>query len=208
MSSKPLVRIVDDDEDLAEALSFMLESRVWDVVTYNSAEAFLREDAPSDKGCVLLDVRMPGLSGLELQRIMKERGYNLPIIFLTGHGSIDMAVSAVRLGAVDFLQKTGDQQRIIEAVRRAVERSREGFADIDADQFSQNGRWLSLTDREKEIASFLAKYHKSREVAQHLHLSVRTVEVHRARVLKKLGIKTIEELQTVIATVREGGENP
>ena len=99
-----LIRIVDDDEDLAESLKFLLEPEGWEVVSYPSAEDYLKSDAPSVEGCLLLDIRMPGLSGLELQEKMKERGWEVPIIFLTGHGDVDVAVQAMKFGAYDFLQ--------------------------------------------------------------------------------------------------------
>lgn len=107
-----LIRIVDDDEDLAESLKFFLEPEGWKVVSYLSAEDYLKSDAPSVEGCLLLDIRMPGLSGLELQEKMKERGWEVPIIFLTGHGDVDVAVQAMKFGAYDFLQKPVKAERL------------------------------------------------------------------------------------------------
>lgn len=111
-----LIRIVDDDEDLAESLKFLLEPEGWKVVSYLSAEDYLKSDAPSVEGCLLLDIRMPGLSGLELQEKMKERGWEVPIIFLTGHGDVDVAVQAMKFGAYDFLQKPVKAERLIQAI--------------------------------------------------------------------------------------------
>lgn len=111
-----LIRIVDDDEDLAESLKFLLEPEGWEVVSYPSAEDYLKSDAPSVEGCLLLDIRMPGLSGLELQEKMKERGWEVPIIFLTGHGDVDVAVQAMKFGAYDFLQKPVKAERLIQAI--------------------------------------------------------------------------------------------
>ena len=116
---KMLIRIVDDDEDLAESLKFLLEPEGWKVVSYLSAEDYLKSDAPSVEGCLLLDIRMPGLSGLELQEKMKERGWEVPIIFLTGHGDVDVAVQAMKFGAYDFLQKPVKAERLIRYSRRS-----------------------------------------------------------------------------------------
>lgn len=198
MTGRPVVRIVDDDVALTEGLAFLLESEGWTVQVYDSAQAFLTNDAPSVRGCLVLDVRMPGMTGLELQHVMNERGYNLPIIFLTGHGDIDMAVSTIKQGAVEFLQKTGDNARLVEAVSRAVARSMEGFAQLDQDPFEAQKRWRELTEREAQLLTLIAKGQRNRDVAERLGLSVRTVEAHRASAFRKLGIKTVAELSSLM----------
>ena len=121
-----LIRIVDDDEDLAESLKFLLEPEGWEVVSYPSAEDYLKSDAPSVEGCLLLDIRMPGLSGLELQEKMKERGWEVPIIFLTGHGDVDVAVQAMKFGAmISFknLSKPSDSSKPFPALPQCSRRS-------------------------------------------------------------------------------------
>ena len=198
MTGRPVVRIVDDDAALTEGLAFLLESEGWTVQVYESAQAFLTNDAPSVRGCLVLDVRMPGMTGLELQHVMNERGYNLPIIFLTGHGDIDMAVSTIKQGAVEFLQKTGDNARLVEAVSRAVARSMEGFAQLDQDPYEAQKRWRELTEREAQLLTLIAKGQRNRDVAERLGLSVRTVEAHRASAFRKLGIKTVAELSSLM----------
>ena len=195
----PIVRIVDDDCALAEGLAYLLEGEGWQVNVYDSAQRFLSEDLPSVPGCLVLDVRMPGMTGLELQRVMRERRYNLPIIFLTGHGDIEMAVATMKLGAVEFLQKSGNNTRLLDAVSRAVSRSLTGWVDMETDVFEANRRWGSLTEREQEITYLLAKGLRNRDVGERLGVSVRTIEVHRARIFKKLGIKSIAELTTLLA---------
>ena len=115
-----LVRIVDDEADLREALSFVLDMEGWKTVTYGRAEDFFTGDSPSEPGCVVLDVRMPGMSGLELQQAMEERGIELPVIFLTGHGDIDMAVKTMKDGADDFLSKPVTPERLLDAIEKAV----------------------------------------------------------------------------------------
>ncbi len=195
---QPLIRIVDDDDAVRTGLSFVLEGEGWCVAAYPSAEAFLREDLPSRPGCLILDINMPGMNGLELQRTMRERGYGLPIIFLTGKGSIDAAVTTIKLGAVEFLEKTEDASRLIAAVRDAVARSRAGFADLEADPFDAIEAVRKLTDRERQIAGFLASGLLNRQIAERLGISMRTVETHRQTGFKKLGIKNVSELSTLL----------
>lgn len=199
MRHKPIIRIVDDDEAVLEGLRFILESEGWTVTTYNSAADFLREDAPSAPGCLILDINMPGMTGLELQKVMRERSYGLPIIFLTGHGDIDVAISAVKLGAVEFLQKTGDNDRLLDAVNRAVAKSRKGFADLDVEPYDAVRLVSTLSGRERHIAELIASGLLNRLIAERLSISVRTVETHRLAIFRKLGIKTAAELSSLLS---------
>lgn len=199
----PLIRIVDDDEAVLEGLAFILEGEGWAVKTYANAKAFLTDDSPSVPGCLILDINMPEMTGLQLQRVMRERGYGLPIIFLTGHGDIDVAISTIKLGAVEFLQKTGDNDRVIAAVREAVARSRAGFADVDADPFDALERIRRLTDRERVIAGHISAGLLNREIGERLGISVRTVETHRLKIFRKLEVKTVSELTTLLYLVKE-----
>ena len=196
--TEPLIRIVDDDAAVLEGLAFILEGEGWKVRTYGSAEEFLREDAPSVPGCLILDINMPGMNGLDLQRTMRDRGYGLPIIFLTGHGDIDVAISTIRLGAVEFLQKTCDNDRLISAVRDAVARSRAGFADVDADPYDAIRLVQRLTERELFIAKRISSGLLNRQIAERLGISVRTVEAHRLAIFRKLEIKSVSELTTLL----------
>ena len=196
----PLIRLVDDDADVLEGLQFLLESEGWRVAAYASAEAFLTADAPSTPGCLVLDFHMPQMTGLELQKVMTERGYNLPIIFLTGHGDIDLAVAAVRRGAVDFLQKSASDMnsRLIDAVARAVARSLEGFADLTDDPFEAQRKLSKLTERERLIVEKIAAGQLNRQIAAQLGISVRTAEAHRAAATRKLGVKSAQELVSLL----------
>lgn len=196
----PLIRLVDDDADVLEGLQFLLESEGWRVAAYASAEAFLTADAPSTPGCLVLDFHMPQMTGLELQKVMTERGYNLPIIFLTGHGDIDLAVAAVRRGAVDFLQKSASDMnsRLIDAVARAVARSLEGFADLTDDPFEAQRKLAKLTERERLIVEKIAAGQLNRQIAAQLGISVRTAEAHRAAATRKLGVKSAQELVSLL----------
>lgn len=180
-----LVRIVDDDASLRDALRFVLETEGWRVVDYRSANDFFRGDAPSVRGCVVMDVRMPGLTGFEAQAVMNERGFSLPVIFLTGHGDIDMAVMALHEGAADFIQKPVDNERLLAVIASTAFESLSGAGAV-------------LTNRERDIARLVAEGLTNRLIGERLSIAVRTVEVHRASALRKLGVRTPEEVRAVL----------
>lgn len=196
VQQKALIRIVDDDDSLREALRFVLEMEGWQVADYRSADEFLRGDAPSDPGCVVMDVRMPGLTGIEAQAAMNDRGLTLPIIFLTGHGDIDMAVMALHEGAADFIQKPIENERLLAVIASTAFDSVAAASGIP-DAAEARRRVDSLTSRERDIASLLAQGLINREVSERLSIAVRTVEVHRASVLRKLGVKSAEDVRAV-----------
>lgn len=193
-----LIRIVDDDDSLRDALRFVLETEGWRVADHAGAREFLTRDAPSTPGCVVLNIRMPGMSGIEAQRAMLERGIDLPIIFLTGHGDIDMAVSALQEGALDFIQKPVDNERLLAVIAYAASANLAKRAGrVDAATLLE--RAASLTERELEIARALADGLVNREIAERLQIAQRTVEVHRAAVMRKLGIRKPAELASLRA---------
>lgn len=183
---KPLVRIVDDNPGLVESLVFMLRSEGFLTKGYLSAEAFLEEDDPAMPGCLILDVKMPGLSGPELQAILSSRGSTLPLIFLTAHGDIDMAVDAIHGGAVDFQQKPVDPARLIPAVAKAAERSLAGLKHEESIQTLLQ-RVGSLTPREEQTLRAVSKGLSSRAVAEQFGLAKTTVDHARASGAAKLG---------------------
>lgn len=150
-------------------------------------------------GCLVLDIRMPEMTGLELQQEMVQRAIHLPIIFLTGHGTIDMAVSAVQKGAVEFLQKPVDNARLLAAVAKSVKRSAAGFEVLEIDAFEARKRWDALTDKEKQVLRFIAMGLLNKEVAERLGNSVRTIENHRASAMRTLQIKTLAQLNSFMA---------
>lgn len=197
VQGKALIRIVDDDDSLREALRFVLEMEGWKVTDYGSADAFLRGDAPSTPGCVVMDVRMPGLTGIEAQKVMIDRGYALPIVFLTGHGDIDMAVMALHDGAADFIQKPIDNERLLAAIGSSAYESVNAAMGLP-DEEEAKTRVSSLTSRERGIAGLLAQGLTNREIGERLTIAVRTVEVHRASLLRKLGVKTAEEVRGML----------
>lgn len=198
----PVVRIVDDDDGDREALAFMLESSGWKVQAYSSARDFLVNDAPSQPGCVVLDVRMPGMTGLELQEEMNRRGFRLPIIFLTAHGDVAMAVGAMQKGAVNFLLKPIDPAAFARAVSQAVQL--QGRTQNDALAPGECiARFESLSERQQEIVSMIADGFLNREVAVKLGISERTVEGHRYNAFKLLGVKNRSELARFLSRVRK-----
>ncbi|MBS5812063.1 MAG: response regulator transcription factor [Sutterella sp.] len=194
IKAKCLIRTVDDDPAMREALEFMLTAEGWRVKTYENGRAFLTDDAPSTPGCAILDVRMPGMSGLELQQEMNVRGYALPIIFLTGNGDIDMAVSAMRDGAVDFVQKPVRQERLLKAIARAVTRSVSETGAVETEG-AIRAKVQELTDREREIAELIGKKLTNRQISERTGITVRTVEVHRAAIIRKLGVRNPDEIE-------------
>ena len=198
-----LIRIVDDDEDMRESLSFLLESEGWKCAAYASAREFLIEDAASVPGCLILDIRMPEMTGLELQQEMNRRKIFLPIVFLTGHGSIDMAVSAMKSGAVEFLQKPVDHARLLSVVRDCVRRCSNGFAVLDFDINEAKRRWETLTEKEQQVLTLIAAGLLNKEVAERLGNSVRTIENHRAAAMKRLQITTLAQLNSLTEAIKE-----
>ena len=202
LKRRTLVRIVDDDAELRDALQFLLEVEGWRVAAYDRAEDFLTSDAPSGPGCVVLDVRMPSMSGLEAQERMNRLGIRLPIVFLTGHGDVDMAVSAMLDGAADFILKPIDNERLLGSIARAAYRSLSA-SDGPPPPAEARRRLETLTEREAEVAKLLAQKLANREVAERLEIALRTAETHRASVLRKLGVRRPDEIAALFEAARE-----
>lgn len=201
---KPLVRIVDDEPGVLESLAFLLRSEGYETAGYASAAAFLREDAPSRPGCLILDVRMPEMSGLELQYILNARHIWIPVIFLTAHGDVDMAVGAMHEGAFDFQQKPLNPQKMLASVSRAI------HADMKRRGLVTEARSEPiasvLTDREREVLTLAAQGLTSREIGERLEISRRTAEHYRAFGMKKLGCASIAELALLLERESAGEE--
>lgn len=190
---KVLVRIVDDDSDLRAAIRFLLESEGWEVADYYSAADFLLNDDPEIPGCLILDVRMPEMTGIELQGELKQHLRQIPIVFLSAHGDIEMAVKTLHEGGVDFLTKPVQEDKLVPVISRAVKLDliKRGLS-FDHEEIKE--RYKELTERETQIVSLLIKGLLNREIGERLGISTRTVEVHRARAFKKLQVHTISEL--------------
>ena len=190
---KVLVRIVDDDSDLRAAIRFLLESEGWEVADYYSAADFLLNDDPKIPGCLILDVRMPEMTGVELQSELKQHVREIPIVFLSAHGDIEMAVKTLHEGVVDFLTKPVQEDKLVPVISRAVKLDLiKRSLSFDHEKIKE--RFRELTEREKQIVLLLTKGLLNREVGERLGISTRTVEVHRARAFKKLELHTISEL--------------
>ena len=202
-ANKPTVYVVDDDAALCEALQLLLESAGLRVKTYHSAEALLAEYKPGAAGCLVLDVRMRGMSGLDLQARLGRDEAAPPVIILTGHGDIPMAVRAVKNGAVDFLEKPVNDEVLIERIqhaialdaRRRVQRARR--AEI-------HGRLRSLTSRERQVMKLILAGKANKQIAVELGIADKTVESHRKRVLHKMGVRGAVELAQRLAAMGPG----
>lgn len=184
-----LVRIVDDDAEQLKSLAFLLRMGGFEVMTYQSAQSFLEMDDPRKPGCLLLDHRMPGMTGMELQAELVERGSLLPVIFLSAHGDIPMAMQAVHRGAMDFLVKPAAPDVLIAAVEKAVKKSFEDLA-ADAGQADLAEKAVTLTDRELEVARLVALGLLNKQIGDKLGISLPTVKLHRGNAAKKLGVRS------------------
>jgi two-component system, LuxR family, response regulator FixJ len=199
----PVVYIVDDDDHVRASLTWLFTSIDLEVQAFASAAAFLGAYA-GGPGCLLLDVRMPGMTGLELQAELKRRGIALPVIFITGHGDVPMAMRAVRDGALGFFEKPFPHQEVIELVHEALQRNRDERAER-GDWERVDRRLSDLTAREREIADLLVAGLANRQIAEKLGISVRTVEVHRASIMRKTNAKGLAELVRMVLRWRQGG---
>lgn len=192
----PTLHLVDDDDEFRTALARLLRTLGHQVAEYDNAQAFL-DAAPGGPGCVLLDVYMPGISGMGLQAMMVEKGITLPIIFITGHGDIPMSVHAVKAGAEDFLTKPVSRSVLTGAIQSALERdARERAAAATRQQ--ESGRLALLTARERQVATLLAQGKLNKQVAAELGTTERTVKAHRGSIMGKLGIRSVAELARLL----------
>jgi len=198
--SRAKVHIVDDDEAIRDALSWLLQSRDVQAETWESAEDFLAAWTPLMAGCLLLDIRMEGMTGLELFDRLRERGCRLPVIFLTGHGDVPIAVSALKKGARDFVEKPFNDNDLVDRVIEALAFDAEQRAR-EAGQASVTARLATLTQRERQVMDLVVGGKLNKVIADDLGISMRTVEVHRAHVFEKMGVKTAVELARLLASV-------
>jgi FixJ family two-component response regulator len=193
MSNEQIVYIVDDDEDVREGFGLLMDTVGQPYRTFDSALAFLEAYDPAMDGCLVLDIRMPRMTGLELQERLNEMGSLLPIIFMTGHGDIPMAVDAMRRGALDFIRKPFREQDLLERINEALDLE-SGRRKRELDLQRLNDRVASLTEREQEVFKRVADGEMNKVIAQDLGISERTVELHRSQVMKKLEVRTLAQL--------------
>jgi FixJ family two-component response regulator len=190
---KPTVFIVDDDAAVRDSLGLLLRSMGLPVETFESGRAFLDAGRDSRQGCLVLDIRMPGMSGLELQQELVARHSLLPIIFITGHGDVPMAVEAMQAGAVDFIQKPFRDQDLLDRINQALEKDALGRRML-AERAQIHRRRETLTPREREVLAMIVAGKANKVIAGDLNLSQRTVEIHRARVMEKMGAHSLAHL--------------
>lgn len=199
-----IVHVLDDDEALRDSLVWMLEGNGYGVAAHDSAAAFLAGWHEDMTGCLLLDVRMPGMSGLELFDELLRRGSKLPVVFITGHGDVPMAVAALKKGALDFVEKPFGERDILRLVEQALEleRAQRGARRQAAET---TRRLAHLTQREREVMDLIITGKLNKQIADVLGISIKTVEVHRARVMDKMGVNSLAELVQQVITLEQGG---
>ena len=189
----PMVMVVDDDSGVRNAMRSLLKSVGLESAQYASAQEFLAAYQPSQPGCLVLDIRMPGMSGLELQQQLNLRGAVIPVIFMTGHGDIPMAVEAMQHGAFDFLQKPFRDQDLLDRIQRAIAKDGELRKSLGEHERIKT-HLEALTPREREVLDLLIQGKQNKVIAQELDVSPRTVEIHRARVMEKMNAQSVAEL--------------
>jgi len=199
--SKQYIYVVDDDDTFRKSLQWLLESVGLAVRTFANAAEFLEAYVPGSPGCLVLDIRMPGISGLQLQDQLASRGIGMPVIFLTGHGDVPMAVAAVKKGAVDFIQKPYNDQQLLDLVSSALKR------DVEVREQEARSRQVaslvaSMTPREREVMDAVVSGKSNKMIAEELGVTIKTVEAHRARVMEKMGAESLAHLVHLVMAAR------
>ena len=197
MSGAPVVLVIDDDPSVRSSLKFLLSTVGLQVESFDSADAFLLKKLPDAPSCLVLDVRLPGLSGLDFQRVLAARNIHIPVIFLTGHGDIPMSVRAMKAGAVEFLTKPFRDQDLLDAVRIALERDR-ARREQEKEVVILQQRFDSLTSREREVISMVASGKLNKQIADQLGTAESTVKVQRSRALEKMHAESLVDLVRMI----------
>jgi RNA polymerase sigma factor (sigma-70 family) len=193
MKKNPVIMVVDDDSGVRNALRSLLKSVGLECALYPSAQEFLAAYQPAQPGCLVLDIRMPGMSGLELQQQLNLRGAVIPVIFMTGHGDIPMAVEAMQHGAFDFLQKPFRDQDLLDRIQKAIAKDAEQRESLGEHERIK-AHLDSLTAREREVLDLMTEGKQNKVIAQDLGVSPRTIEIHRARVMEKMNAQSVAQL--------------
>ncbi len=198
---QPMIFIIDDDASVRDALEDLLRSVGLEATSFVSTQDFLQSKRPEAPGCIVLDVRLPGPSGLEFQRTLMKSGINLPVIFISGHGDISMSVQAIKAGAIDFLTKPLHEQKLLDAIQTAVERDRARRTQ-EKDVVQLQERLDSLTPREREVLTFVITGRPNKQIAAQLKLSEMTVKIHRSQMMRKMRAKSLVELVRMADTLK------
>lgn len=194
--SDAIVFIVDDEAAIRDSLTLMIAQENIAVKAYDSAESFLAACQTERFGCAVIDIRMPGMDGIQLQDALSQRNILIPVIFLTGHGDIPMSVKAMRAGAVDFLTKPITRDRLLNSVRAAIQES-ERILQLSANHKDAQSRLAELTDREQDVMMLAIQGYPNKEIARHLGISHRTVEIHKSKIMFKTGATNLLDLARI-----------
>ncbi|GAB3358709.1 MULTISPECIES: response regulator transcription factor [Giesbergeria] len=194
---KGTVYVVDDDEAVRDSLQWLLEGKDYRVRCFDSAESFLARYDQREIACLIVDVRMGGMTGLELQDRLLERKSPLPIVFITGHGDVPMAVNTMKKGALDFIQKPFNEDELVHLVERMLEHAREAFTD-QQQAATREALMSKLTTRESQVLERIVAGRLNKQIADDLGISIKTVEAHRANIMEKLGANTVADLLKIV----------
>lgn len=200
-SNNAIVMVVDDDAGVRNAMRSLLKSVGLNSQLHASAREFLSNYSPAQAGCLLLDIRMPGMSGLELQHELNVRGATIPVIFMTGHGDVPMAVEAMQHGAFDFLQKPFRDQDLLDRIQKAIMRDAR-LRESLGEHTRIRARLDTLTEREREVMDLMILGKQNKVIAQDLGVSPRTIEIHRARVMEKMDVQSVAELVRMMLDIK------
>jgi two-component system response regulator FixJ len=187
------VFVIDDDAGVRQGLRFMLRAAGYSVEAFPSARSFLEDYHPRRSGCLLLDIQLPQMSGLELQQTLNLRGWRIPVIFITGHGTVPLAIAAMKAGAFDFIEKPLREDALVESIERALRWNDRAYEER-LERATLQTRAVSLTPREREVFELVAAGEPNKAIAHHLRISFRTVELHRAHIIEKLQARSLSDL--------------
>ena len=202
MTAEATVYLVEDDDAVRDSLQMVLESVGHKVASYSRADAFLEDYSVDMAGCMVLDIRMPGMNGMELQRQLNARNSILPITFVTGHGDVPMAVDAMQRGAVDFVQKPYREEELLGKIQQAITADIENRADLE-EKHKIRAKLADLTPRETQVMELMIEGNANKVIAYDLDISQRTVEIHRARVMEKMGVRSLAHLVRMVMAAEE-----
>jgi len=202
MPHEPTVFVVDDDIAVRDMLKWLLISVGLKVEAYDSAKAFLDGYTDNRPGCLLLDVRMPGMSGLQLQSHLQAQGIDIPTIFISGHGDVQMAVHAMKEGAIDFIEKPFNNQTVIDTVQSAINRVTASLSE-ETERAQKEAVLRKLTERERQVLDGVVSGKTNKQIANEYELSEKTIEMHRSKLMRKLGVSTMAHLVRLIASLEQ-----